>query len=145
LNWFDSKVNQSQAFSNLFQNTISIKQPVKSKCQKDFFKRIKIKQPWIINYSGLKNSTSLDTHNQQQGSTCIPLGFGDIKAPCSKFSPYLMKTNPWFACVVLFEFDSICKTQKFACTKLQDIPGLKSTQEPVFNISFSARKPTKIL
>ena len=37
--------------------------------------------------SGLTNSTiSRHTHNQQQGSSCIPLGFGDIKAPCSTCS-----------------------------------------------------------
>jgi len=33
LNWFDSKVNQFQAFSNPFQNTLSVKQPVESKFQ----------------------------------------------------------------------------------------------------------------
>jgi len=38
-------------------------------------------------------------------------GFGDIKALSSIISPYLMKTNPWFAWDVLFEFDNACKTQ----------------------------------
>jgi len=33
LNWLDRKVNQSQAFSNPFQNTLSVKQPVESKFQ----------------------------------------------------------------------------------------------------------------
>jgi len=48
-----------------------------------FSKRIEIKQPWIITESGLTNlNTSRHTHNQQQGSSCISFGFGDIKAPC---------------------------------------------------------------
>jgi len=93
LNWFDSKVNESQVFSNSFQNTLSVKQLVESKFQHvdfslffentSFSKKIKIKQPWIINWSGLTNSTTLDTHNQQQRFLCISLGFGDIKATCS--------------------------------------------------------------
>jgi len=33
LNWFDSRVKQRQAFSNPFQNTLSVKQPVESKFQ----------------------------------------------------------------------------------------------------------------
>jgi len=33
LNWFDSKVNQSQAVSNPFQKPLSVKQPVESKFQ----------------------------------------------------------------------------------------------------------------
>jgi len=52
-------------------------------------------------------------------------GFGDIKAYLqqrhqslsSTISPYLMKTNPWFACVVLFEFESTCKTYKMHVPK----------------------------
>jgi len=67
----------------------------------------------------------MDTYNQQQGSPCIPLGFGDIKAPCSTISPYLMKTNLWFACVVVFEFDRSCKTE---IMHLQGIHSSRITQ-----------------
>ena len=76
MNWFDSKVNQSQAFSNPFQNTLSVKQPVESKFQQvDFslsFENVsfskELKSNNLINLRGLTNSNyTRDTHNHQQG------------------------------------------------------------------------------
>jgi len=71
-------------------------------------------------------------------SSSIPLGFKDIKAPCSTISPYLMKTKLLFACVVVFEFDRFSKTdfvhiQSIHSSSITLIS--KGTQEPVFCIS----------
>jgi len=109
------------SFFKSSSKTLSVKQPAESKFQQVdfslpleniyFSKGLKSNNIGSSHRVNNKFKYSRHTHNQQQGFSCIPLGFGDIKAPCSTISPYLMKTNPWFACVVYFEFDGSCKTE----------------------------------
>jgi len=90
INWFDSKVNQSQTVSNPFKKPLSVKQPVEMIIQQVdfpllfqntfFFKRIKFKHLWIKSMSGLHIQTTQNPHTQATTKPSTNLhGFGAIK------------------------------------------------------------------
>ena len=115
LNWFDSKVNQFQALSKPVSKTLSVKQSVETMFfhffGKQFFsKEFDLNQLWIVTMSGFTNSNYPElTHTSNSKAFNQSSWIWRHQRLSSTISPYLMKTNPWFACVVLFEFESTCK------------------------------------
>ena len=135
------------------QKPLSVKQPVESKFQQVnfplsleniFFKRTWIKQPWIITMSGLTNSNykkhKHTTSNRVfKKSSCI----WRHQSPCSTISPYLVKTNPWFACVICLNLKAPEK-QKLWMYKIAIIPRFKTHQWTSFRHIVSSKKTIKI-
>ena len=113
---------QSQQKSNSFKSfskSLSVKQPIETTIQQvDFpllFENTSFSKGLKTNSFG---SLWVDykfklpkTHTHKQQQSLQPSSWiWSNKSLSSTISPYLMKTNPWFSCVVLFEFESTCKT-----------------------------------
>jgi len=112
LNWFDNKLNQFQALSKLVSKTPSV-------FVKHFFsKGFDLNQLWILTKSGFTNPNYPEpTHTSNSKAFNQSSWISRHQISCSTISPYLMKTNTWFAYVVLFEFQSTCKTNKMHVPK----------------------------
>jgi len=145
-NWFDRKVKQFKTREKQPIKTINHQVIFLLLFETPFFskglKPNNLGSILCVDYKFKLPKTHPETHNQSLQAIHIDL---ETSKPMFNNLPYLMKTNPWFACVDLFEFESTYKKEIMHVPDSNHIQVSLAAMNQFSPCDFHKRKPSKSL